>query len=82
VTGLTKGIRILASIKTTLFVLFLAFVFFFGPAQFILNYAVEGLGDFLGHFFQKALFTGATHDDPGRTSGRKCICRPGAPGRR
>ncbi len=63
VTGLTKGIRILANVKTTLFVLLLSFVFLFGPTQFILSYAVEGLGHFLTHFFQKALFTGAASGD-------------------
>jgi len=64
ITGLTKGIRILANFKTVLFVLFLAFIFLLGPTQFILSFAVEGLGNFLSHFFEKALFTGAAHDDP------------------
>jgi len=64
ITGLTKGIRILANIKTTLFVLLLSFIFFFGPTQFILGNAVEGMGNFLTHFFEKALFTGAAAGDP------------------
>ena len=64
IAGLTRGIRILANFKTVLFVIFLAFVFLLGPTQFILGFAVEGLGNFLGHFFEKALFTGAAHDDP------------------
>ncbi|MEI8374742.1 MAG: BCCT family transporter [Planctomycetota bacterium] len=64
ITGLTKGIRILANIKTTLFVLLLSFIFFFGPTQFILGNAVEGLGNFLTHFFEKALFTGTAAGDP------------------
>ena len=63
ITGLTKGIRILANVKTTLFILFLSFIFLFGPTQFILSNGVEGLGNFLTHFFEKALFTGAAAND-------------------
>lgn len=35
-----------------------------GPTRFILDLAVEGLGQFLGQYFQKVLNTGAAHRDP------------------
>lgn len=64
VTGLTKGIRILANIKTALFVLFLAFIFLLGPTRFIVTYAVQGLGQFVSHFFEKATYSITAGDDP------------------
>jgi len=63
VTGLMKGIRVLSSFNTLLFVCMLIFVFIFGPTRFILSFGVESLGNFLGNFFQKSLFTGAAASD-------------------
>ena len=64
VTGLAKGIRVLANIKTVLFVLFLSFIFINGATGFIITNAFEGLKNFVGHFFQKALFTDGKPGDP------------------
>jgi choline-glycine betaine transporter len=64
VSGLAKGIPMLANIKTVLLITFIVLILFMGPTRFIFGYAVEGLGNFLGNFFQKALFTGVISGDP------------------
>lgn len=63
VSGVTKGIRMIADINTAFLIGFLALVLFLGPTRFILNFAVEGFGQFLGQYFQKVLFTGAAHQE-------------------
>ncbi len=63
VSGLTRGIRLVANINTAFLVLFLAMIFLLGPTRFILNFATEGLGYFLSHYFEKALYTGAARQD-------------------
>lgn len=63
VSGVTKGIRIIANVNTAFLIGFLALILFLGPTRFILNFAVEGLGQFLGQYFQKVLFTGAAHQE-------------------
>lgn len=63
ISGVTKGIRRIADVNTWFLLGFLALVFFLGPARFILNFAVEGFGYFLSHYFEKALFTGVAHQE-------------------
>jgi len=63
VSGVTRGIRYIANVNTWFLIGFLAMIFFLGPTRFILNYAVEGLGQFLGNYVQKVLWTGAAHQD-------------------
>lgn len=63
VSGLMKGIRLLSNINTIVLIAFLVFILFLGPTRFILSFAVEGLGHFFSNFFEKALFTGAAHQD-------------------
>jgi len=63
ISGVTKGIRRIANINTAFLIGFLALIFFLGPTRFILNFAVEGFGQFLGQYFQKVLFTGAAHKE-------------------
>lgn len=63
VSGVTKGIRMIADLNTIFLIGFLALVLFLGPTRFILDFAVEGLGQFLGQYFQKVLFTGAAHGE-------------------
>lgn len=62
-SGLHKGIARLSSLNTRIFFGLIAFVFVFGPTTFILSMGVEGLGSYLGNFFQKSLFTGASSGD-------------------
>jgi len=64
ITGLMKGIRILSYVNTIVLIGFLGLILLFGPTRFIFRFAVEGFGHFLSHFFEKALFTGAAHQDP------------------
>lgn len=63
ISGLTKGIRWIANANTAFLIGFLALVLILGPTRFILDFAVEGLGQFMGQYFQKVLNTGAAHDD-------------------
>lgn len=64
ISGVTKGIRRIASLNTWFLIGFLALVLFLGPTQFILDFAVEGFGHFLSQYPQKVLNTGAAHQDP------------------
>jgi choline-glycine betaine transporter len=63
ISGITKGIRWIANANTVFLIGFLALVLVLGPTRFILDLAVEGLGQFLGTYFQKVLNTGAAHED-------------------
>ena len=63
ISGVTKGIRMIADVNTAFLIGFLALVLFLGPTRFILDFAVEGFGQFLGQYFQKVLFTGAAHQE-------------------
>ncbi|MCZ2721619.1 BCCT family transporter [Marinomonas sp. 15G1-11] len=62
-SGLHKGIARLSSLNTKVFFLIAGFVFIFGPTSWILSMGVEGIGSYLGNFFQKSLFTGAASGD-------------------
>ena len=64
ISGVTKGIRWIANANTAFLIAFLALVLVLGPTRYILDFAVEGLGQFLGQYFQKVLNTGAAHQDP------------------
>ncbi|MDX5594338.1 BCCT family transporter [Pseudovibrio sp. SPO723] len=63
-SGLKRGIAILSSLNTRFFFVFCAFVFIFGPTNWILSMGVEGFGDYIGTFFQKSTFTGIAASDP------------------
>lgn len=62
-SGLQRGIATLSNVNTRAFMVFLAFVFLFGPTQHLLGYGVEAAGDYFGQFMQKSLFTGTFNDD-------------------
>ena len=59
-TGVTRGIRVLSNVNITLYAFVGIAVFFFGPTLFILNFGVEGIGNYLNEFFRMSLFTGAS----------------------
>lgn len=63
-SGLMKGIRILSDINTRAFFLLALFIFIFGPTIYLLEIGLEGLGDYITHFFSKSLYTGAAANDP------------------
>lgn len=62
-TGLLEGIRFLADFNAKIFIGLVIFVFIFGPTTYILNLGTESFANYLGHFFEKSLFTGAAAGD-------------------
>ena len=62
-SGLMKGIRILSDLNIKFFFALCAFVFLFGPTTFILSFGVESFGNYLQHFFERSLYTGASSND-------------------
>ena len=63
ISGVTKGISFIATVNTVFLIGFLALILFLGPTRFILDFAVEGFGLFLGSYFPRVLFTGAAHGE-------------------
>lgn len=63
ISGLMKGIRLLSDWNIKAFFALAIFVFIFGPTSFILKIGVEGIGEFLQHFFQRSLYIGLTPED-------------------
>lgn len=62
-SGLHQGIARLSALNAY-FLLFLGlFVFVFGPTIYILSFGTQGLGSYLGNFFELSLFTGAASGD-------------------
>ncbi|MEJ2383715.1 MAG: BCCT family transporter, partial [Xanthomonadales bacterium] len=62
-SGLQKGIARLSLINAWLLLFLGLFVLVFGPTVYILSIGTEGLGAYLGHFFELSLFTGAASGD-------------------
>jgi choline-glycine betaine transporter len=62
-SGLHHGIAKLSALNAWLLLVLGVFVFIFGPTLFILAFGVEGLGAYLGNFFELSLFTGAASGD-------------------
>ena len=62
--GLDKGIKVLSDINVYLAFFLAAFILFFGPGAFIMNYFVNGLGLQFTNFIRMALYT-----DPVNQSG-------------
>ncbi len=62
-SGLQKGISKLSFINAWFLLLLGLFVLIFGPTGFILAFGTEGLGAYLGNFFELSLFTGAASGD-------------------
>lgn len=62
-SGLHKGIARLSAINAYLLLFLGLFVFVFGPTIYILSSGTQGLGSYLGNFFELSLFTGAVSGD-------------------
>ena len=58
ITGLSKGIQILSRVNVILAGILLAFMLVAGPTGFILGGFVDGMGAYLGNFFDLALYRG------------------------
>ena len=59
-TGITKGIKILSNINITFYSVIVLRLFLFGPTVFVLDFGVEGIGNYLNDFIRLSLFTGAS----------------------
>lgn len=62
-SGLHKGIARLSSINAYLLLFLGLFVFIFGPSVYLLSFGTQGIGSYLGNFFELSLFTGAVSGD-------------------
>ena len=62
-SGLHRGIARLSAINAYLLLFLGAFVFLFGPTVYMLSLGTQGLGSYLGNFFELSLFTGAVSGD-------------------
>lgn len=63
VSGLKKGITLLSTVNTYVFLGIGLMVFICGPTLFIMNFGLESLGNYLDNFFQKSLITGAAEHE-------------------
>jgi choline-glycine betaine transporter len=62
-SGLQKGIAKLSALNAYLLLFIGLFVFIFGPTVYILSFGTQGLGAYLGNFFELSLFTSAVSGD-------------------
>lgn len=62
-SGLQKGIAKLSALNAYLLLFLGLFVFIFGPTVYILSFGTQGLGAYLGNFFELSLFTSAASGD-------------------
>lgn len=62
-SGLQKGIAKLSALNAYLLLFIGLFVFVFGPTVYILSFGTQGLGSYLGNFFELSLFTSAVSGD-------------------
>lgn len=63
ISGVMKGIKLISNANLYIFIGLALFVFVFGPTTFILNYGVEGIGNFTQNFFSSMLRTCAVSGD-------------------
>ena len=64
VSGLQKGIRLLATINTIIFISLMAFVLIVGPTAYIAKLGCQSAGVFVRDFFQNSLCLWADGQDP------------------
>ena len=63
VSGIMKGIRILSTVNSRIYMALGIFVFIFGPTFYILNQTIEGFGAYLTDFAKQSLFLSAGDGD-------------------
>lgn len=63
ITGVDKGIKVVARINMYGYIIVLTAFLVFGGATYIFSLATESLGGFLSNFFERALFTGAAAEN-------------------
>lgn len=63
VSGVMKGIRILSTINSRVYMALGLFVFLFGPTFYVLSLTVEGFGSYLTDFANQSLFLSVRNGD-------------------
>jgi len=63
IMGISDGLKHLASWNFWIFLFLLGWVIAFGAPLYATNLGLQGLGDFLGNFWQKSFFTGTAAND-------------------
>lgn len=63
VSGVMRGIRILSTINSRIYMVLGLFVFLFGPTVYILRLTIESFGVYISTFFQSSLFISAADAD-------------------
>ncbi len=63
VSGVMKGIRILSTVNSRIYMGLGLFVFLFGPTFYILSLTVEGFGEYISSFTKQSLFISAGDGD-------------------
>ena len=63
VSGVMKGIRILSTINSRVYMALGLFVFIFGPTFYVLSLTVEGFGSYLTDFANQSLFLSVRNGD-------------------
>lgn len=61
--GVDKGIKWLSNQNLKFYIILMLFIFIFGPTAYICQIGVEGIGAYLGTFFEKSAFLGAAVGD-------------------
>ncbi|ATW28002.1 BCCT family transporter [Candidatus Formimonas warabiya] len=64
ITGITNGIKWLCDANAKLFIGMAIFAFVFGPIGYSLGIGMDGLGNYLTHFFERTLIQGTAAGDP------------------
>lgn len=62
ISGVTKGMKLIADINVYGYIFFLVFLLVFSNSQFMFGIATEGMGGFLGTFFERVLMVGTAAD--------------------
>lgn len=62
-SGVMKGIRILSTLNSRLFLFLLAFLFIFGPTAYMLDMTVETFGSYVSNFFELSLLNSVAEGD-------------------
>lgn len=63
ISGITKGISVLANINVYFYWFLIAFILVFGPTAFLLNFGLETAGTFFSEFFHISAWTSASTGD-------------------
>lgn len=60
ITGVDKGVKVVADVNVYGYVLILGLFLILGPTSYMFGLGTESFGGFITHFFERALFTGTS----------------------